>query len=51
MELEPTKILKTKMKNKEIDPVVIIACTSFIAEQDRKNLRLGSELTLFALTL
>ena len=33
--LEATKILKTKMKENEIDPIAIIACTAFIAEQDK----------------
>ena len=33
--LEATKILKAKMKDKEIDPIVIVACTAFIAEQDK----------------
>ena len=32
---EATKILKTKMKNKEIDLIRIVACTAFIAEQDK----------------
>ena len=32
---EATRILKTKMKDKEIEPIVIVACTAFIAEQDK----------------
>ena len=32
---EATRILKAKMKNKEIDPIAIVACTAFIAEQDK----------------
>ena len=32
---EATKILKTKMKNKEIDPITIVACTAFLAEEDK----------------
>ena len=32
---EASRILKTKMKEKEIDPIAIVVCTAFIAEQDK----------------
>ena len=32
---EATRILKTKMRNKEIDPISIVTCTAFLTEDDK----------------
>ena len=32
---EATRVLKAKMKNKEIDPIVIVACTAYLNEDEK----------------